>query len=175
MAGDAKTESGVGVALIGLLKAAFWPAVVLTIFWSASDPLINLLKEIPNAVNRSDVITIGSFKIEMTKRVGAQVDDEIRVAIAKLDSKTFSRLMNLEITNSWCIYENDLGKGSEFMSVDQALEDQNLAIMEDNDERELEDQGTGITECYRTSPTDLGGRARGALIAFLAEAFKEIE
>ena len=69
------------VGILEVFKAALWPAAVLVIFSFLYGPLTKVLNEVPSAIGRADVISIGEFKVQMNKALEISATPDIRDAL----------------------------------------------------------------------------------------------
>jgi hypothetical protein len=170
---ESPPQSGSVPVIIGLLevfKASIWPAIVLFIFLSLYTPVRSLLTELPNALGRADVISIGDFKVQLTKALEVNAPTDVREALKGLGSEGTERLLRLAIPAQQCEFKHP-GAAERYaaqLAVDRQLQSRRLVEYEDQSSEDNSER----SKCYLVSPTDLGKRTRDFLIGFLGTSLR---
>jgi hypothetical protein len=144
----------VTLGALDIIKAAYWPLLILMIYVSLHQPIRSLLIELPRVLGRADVITIGEFNVKLTKALDAKAPDDVRNAIHQMGTAEVRRL--LEISNNIGI---DC-PGRETIETDRLLATRGVFVISDKE------QAAG---CLTVRATDLGKRVQEFLIALLID------
>lgn len=156
------------VGILEVIKAALWPGAVLIIFSFLYAPLKIVLNELPNAIGRADVISIGDFKLQMTKALEVSATTEVREALKNLPSNQANRLLRLSGIFLVCEYASMKERFAEENAADQGLLSHKLVTISDASSNNK----TDYSKCYRVEPTALGRQTQDFLIKFLATSLR---
>jgi hypothetical protein len=168
-AGDAKPGFvPIAVGILEVIKAALWPIAILVIFAYLYSPMKAVMNELPNALGRADVISIGEFKVQMNKALEVSATLEVREALKALPSNQASRLLRLSGIYLVCEFSFDKNRFAEEQSADQGLLSHKLVKIDDASSESKDDR----SKCYRVEPTDLGRSTQDFLIKFLSSSLR---
>ncbi len=156
------------VGILEVIKAALWPIAVLVIFAFLYGPLKTVLNELPGAIGRADVISIGEFKVQMNKALEISATPDVREALRELRSNQASRLLRLSGIFLVCEFKLDPQRFADEQSADQALLLRRLVAITDRASDNKDDR----SKCYMVEPSELGRRTQDFLIRFLASSLR---
>jgi hypothetical protein len=159
-------------------KTFAWPSItlfVIIIFWT---PLQRIAEMAPNLLENSESIKIGSLSLDVGKKIGRQLPDEVRTVLQNLDSDDIHYILaadsggydkffyGQEVTEEWARNRKfvELGLGSK-------LSKQELRAQFEED-RKNDKEAVLATEGFRT--TKLFDRTNSFLINLLPEVISEL-
>jgi hypothetical protein len=78
-----------------LIKATAWPLIVIIIFIFYRKELGSIIKLIPNKIEKSSKITVGSLSFEIEKSAKIAGDEQLGIIIKNLSEKGIRKLLTL--------------------------------------------------------------------------------
>jgi len=153
---------------IELLKVTLWPIIVLVIiviFWK---PLFLSISEVPNVINKSKSITIGSLSLRIEKNSVGKPPEVVKNILQKISTTAIDVLLSSN-TQTEYFHQNEVLYGQE-----RYKELIDLGMYEVMDTSHLGTDARNIKFYYAVMPTDIGIETRKYLIGILNGLLKEI-
>jgi len=164
---DNLKKSGWEIA-IDLLKVIAWPIVVLLIIILYWNPIYLVIDEIPNTINKSEAITIGSLSLKIAKKSTLQPSEKIKKALQGLSPEAIHMLIVSNGHSQYFSSDTTYGKEhyKELIAAGLYKEIEQKHLGPDPDHRE---------RYYGVKPTELGSEVTDYLMKILMELLKEID
>jgi len=81
---------------VELVKALAWPSVVVILLFAFWAPLENTINILPQLIDRSDTITIGSVAIKVGRKLSGHITPEVKKALKNISDNGIERLLDFE-------------------------------------------------------------------------------
>jgi hypothetical protein len=153
---------------IELLKVTLWPVIVLVIiviFWK---PLYLSINEVPNVINKSESITIGSLSLKIEKNTVGKPSEAVRNILQKISATGIDVLLSSNAQTEY-FHQNEVLYGQK-----RYKELMELGMYEVMDSSHVGTDALGIKYYYAVMPTHTGIETRKYLIEILNGLLKEI-
>lgn len=151
-----------------LLKVILWPIVILVIILIFWKPLYLSINEVPNVINNSESITIGSLSLKIKKNTIGRPSNEVKDVLKGISAKGIDVLLSSSAQTEY-FHQNEVLYGQQ-----RYKELINLGLYEEMNASHLGRDAEGIKYYFGVTPTDLGIAARKYLIEIVNGLLKEI-
>lgn len=149
-----------------LIKAAAWPVVALIMFLGLFTPIRALVAELPHAVGRANVVSIGQVRVELSNALSAT--PEVQEGLKGLKGSSVRALLQLNLPRLVCDFTNDPAAFVLDRVAHRELQGKKLVDIRDRPTDDTKER----KNCYEARLTELGKRTQDFLHSFLITSLR---